>query len=208
MKISTKVMVMIVSSLVVLLVALVALNNYEQDKTIKSSEDELVKAVITGKKVALSEELTIVSTLISKVQKEFIDSGKSQQDIKKDILAYIESIRFGAGNKNYISVYDKQGNTIINPGNPQFNGQSRINATDANGLKYIEKLIQTSDRDEFVEFTFVAKDGKHTRRLGDSFGINLFSLMFVFIVFMLKGILNIFLYFINFQNLLWRKMFQ
>ncbi|EJP75373.1 MULTISPECIES: methyl-accepting chemotaxis protein [Campylobacter] len=175
MKISTKVMVMIVSSLVVLLVALVALNNYEQDKTIKSSEDELVKAVITGKKVALSEELTIVSTLISKVQKEFIDSGKSQQDIKKDILAYIESIRFGAGNKNYISVYDKQGNTIINPGNPQFNGQSRINATDANGLKYIEKLIQTSDRDEFVEFTFVAKDGKHTRRLGDSFGINLFG---------------------------------
>ncbi len=175
MKISTKVMVMIVSSLVVLLVALVALNNYEQDKTIKFSEDELVKAVITGKKLALSEELAIVSTLISKVQKEFIDSGKSQQDIKKDILAYIESIRFGAGNKNYISVYDKQGNTIINPGNPQFNGQSRINATDANGLRYIEKLIQTSDKDEFVEFTFVTKDGKHIRRLGDSFGINLFG---------------------------------
>ena len=84
MKISTKVMVMIVSSLVVLLVALVALNNYEQEKTIKFSEDELVKAVITGKKVALSEELTIVSTLISKVQKEFMGSGKSQQDIKKD----------------------------------------------------------------------------------------------------------------------------
>lgn len=158
-----------------MLVALVALNNYEQDKTIKFSEDELVKAVITGKKLALSEELAIVSTLISKVQKEFIDSGKSQQDIKKDILAYIESIRFGAGNKNYISVYDKQGNTIINPGNPQFNGQSRINATDANGLRYIEKLIQTSDKDEFVEFTFVTKDGKHIRRLGDSFGINLFG---------------------------------
>ncbi|EAT99502.1 methyl-accepting chemotaxis protein [Campylobacter curvus] len=175
MKISTKVMVMIVSSLVVLLVALVALNNYEQEKTIKFSEDELVKAVITGKKVALSEELTIVSTLISKVQKEFMGSGKSQQDIKKDILTYIESIRFGAGNKNYISVYDKQGNTIINPGNPQFNGQSRINATDANGLRYIEKLIQTSDKDEFVEFTFVTKDGKHIRRLGDSFSINLFG---------------------------------
>ncbi|WP_169779102.1 methyl-accepting chemotaxis protein [Campylobacter curvus] len=175
MKISTKVMVMIVSSLVVLLVALVVLNNYEQDKTIKFSEDELVKAVITGKKVALSEELAIVSTLISKVQKEFMGSGKSQQDIKKDILAYIESIRFGAGNKNYISVYDKQGNTIINPGNPQFNGQSRINATDANGLRYIEKLIQTSDKDEFVEFTFVTKDGKHIRRLGDSFSINLFG---------------------------------
>ncbi|WP_169778964.1 methyl-accepting chemotaxis protein [Campylobacter curvus] len=175
MKISTKVMVMIVSSLVVLLVALVALNNYEQEKTIKFSEDELVKAVITGKKVALSEELTIVSTLISKVQKEFMGSGKSQQDIKKDILTYIESIRFGAGNKNYISVYDKQGNTIINPGNPQFNGQSRINATDANGLRYIEKLIQTSDKGEFVEFTFVTKDGKHIRRLGDSFSINLFG---------------------------------
>ena len=175
MKISTKVMVMIVSSLVVLLVALVVLNNYEQDKTIKFSEDELVKAVITGKKVALSEELAIVSTLISKVQKEFMGSGKSQQDIKKDILAYIESIRFGVGNKNYISVYDKQGNTIINPGNPQFNGQSRINATDANGLRYIEKLIQTSDKDEFVEFTFVTKDGKHIRRLGDSFSINLFG---------------------------------
>ncbi|WP_169784147.1 methyl-accepting chemotaxis protein [Campylobacter curvus] len=176
MKISTKVMVMIVSSLVVLLVALVALNNYEQDKTIKFSEDELVKAVITGKKVALDEELTIVYTLAKKIEKSYIDGGKEPKDTRQYILDYINATRFGVGNKNYISVYDTQGNSIINPGNPQFNGQNRMGATDANGLRYIERLVQTAGaNNEFTAFTFVTKDGKHIRRLGKSMLVNLFG---------------------------------
>ena len=55
---------------------------------------------------------------------------------------------------------------------------------------------------------YPAKITKKRLKKSISFGINLFSLMFLFIVFMLKGILNFLFYFINFQNLLWRKVFQ
>ena len=61
MKISSKVTMMIVSSLLVLGAILVFLNIYEQNKAIEFSTKQLTETVLADKRAALSEEMDIVS---------------------------------------------------------------------------------------------------------------------------------------------------
>ena len=183
MKISTKVTVMVVASLLALLVALVSLNIYEQDKSIKSSSETLINSIIDGKKVALLEELDIVSAFLEQVGKSYAATNTSKEETRTDTMDYISSIRFGAGGKGYVSLYDEKGTTVLNPGNPQFNGQNRFDATDVNGVKYVQKFIQSaSSRDEIISYTFKSKDGATSRRIANSRFIDIAGERYVMVV--------------------------
>ena len=103
MKISTKVTVMVVASLLALLVALVSLNIYEHNKNIKSSSETLINSIIDGKKVALLEELDIVSAFLEQVGKSYAATNTNKEETRTDTMDYISSIRFGAGGKGYFT---------------------------------------------------------------------------------------------------------
>lgn len=183
MKISTKVTVMVVASLLALLVALVSLNIYEHNKNIKSSSETLINSIIDGKKVALLEELDIVSAFLEQVGKSYAATNTNKEETRTDTMDYISSIRFGAGGKGYVSLYDEKGTTVLNPGNPQFNGQNRFDATDVNGVKYVQKFIQSaSSRDEIISYTFKAKDGATSRRIANSRFIDIAGERYVMVV--------------------------
>ena len=177
MKISTKVTAMIVSSLLVLGSILVFLNIYEQNKAIEFAEKELTHTVITDKKAALAEQMDIISSILLKIQEVYDDANETIEDQKDDIIDFISTARFGDGKLGYFSLSTIDGVVISNPGIPEFNGQNRLEATDANGYKYVKELIekakQNSDGD-FVNFVAKSKDGNIIRKIARGQKLNLF----------------------------------
>ena len=177
MKISSKVTMMIVSSLLVLGAILVFLNIYEQNKAIEFSTNQLTETVLADKRAALSEEMDIVSSILLKIQEVYDDANETIEDQKEDIIDYLSRARFGDGKLGYFSLSTIDGVVIANPGIPEFNGQNRLEATDANGYKYVKELIekakQNSDGD-FVNFVAKSKDGNIIRKIARGQKLNLF----------------------------------
>ena len=177
MKISSKVTMMIVSSLLVLGAILVFLNIYEQNKAIEFSTKQLTETVLADKRAALSEEMDIVSNILLKIQEVYDDANETVEDQKEDIIDYLSRARFGDGKLGYFSLSTIDGVVIANPGIPAFNGQNRLEATDANGYKYVKELIekakQNSDGD-FVNFVSKSKDGNIVRKIARGQKLNLF----------------------------------
>ena len=177
MKISTKVTAMIVSSLLILGAILVSLNIYEQNKAIEFSEKQLTKTVLRDKREALTEEMDIISSVLLKIQEVYDDANETIEDQKEDIIDYLSKARFGDGKLGYFSLSTINGVVIANPGMPEFNGQNRLEATDANGYKYVKDLIekakQNSDGD-FVNFVAKSKDGNIVRKIARGQKLNLF----------------------------------
>ena len=177
MKISSKVTMMIVSSLLVLGAILVFLNIYEQNKAIEFSTKELTETVLADKRAALSEEMDIVSNILLKIQEVYDDANETIEDQKEDIIDYLSRARFGDGKLGYFSLSTIDGVVIANPGIPAFNGQNRLDATDANGYKYVKELIEKAKQNsngDFVNFVSKSKDGSTTRKIARGQKLNLF----------------------------------
>ena len=177
MKISSKVTMMIVSSLLVLGAILVFLNIYEQNKAIEFSTKELTETVLADKRAALSEEMDIVSSILLKIQEVYDDANETIEDQKEDIIDYLSRARFGDGKLGYFSLSTIDGVVIANPGIPEFNGQNRLDATDANGYKYVKELIEKAKQNsngDFVNFVSKSKDGSTTRKIARGQKLNLF----------------------------------
>ena len=177
MKISSKVTIMIVSSLLVLGAILVFLNIYEQNKAIEFSTKELTETVLADKRAALSEEMDIVSNILLKIQEVYDDANETIEDQKEDIIDYLSRARFGDGKLGYFSLSTIDGVVIANPGIPEFNGQNRLDATDANGYKYVKELIEKAKQNsngDFVNFVAKSKDGNTIRKIARGQKLNLF----------------------------------
>ena len=177
MKISSKVTMMIVSSLLVLGAILVFLNIYEQNKAIEFSTKQLTETVLADKRAALSEEMDIVSNILLKIQEVYDDANETIEDQKEDIIDYLSRARFGDGKLGYFSLSTIDGVVIANPGLPEFNGQNRLDATDANGYKYVKELIEKAKQNsngDFVNFVSKSKDGNTIRKIARGQKLNLF----------------------------------
>ena len=177
MKISSKVTMMIVSSLLVLGAILVFLNIYEQNKAIEFSTKELTETILADKRAALSEEMDIVSNILLKIQEVYDDANETIEDQKEDIIDYLSRARFGDGKLGYFSLSTIDGVVIANPGIPEFNGQNRLDATDANGYRYVKELIEKAKQNsngDFVNFVANSKDGNTIRKIARGQKLNLF----------------------------------
>ena len=71
MKISTKIAAMIVISLAILFAALVFENKLISDKSIAYTKQELIVSLKEDKKVALQEEVDIISSFIETVKRQY-----------------------------------------------------------------------------------------------------------------------------------------
>ena len=86
--------------------------------------------------------MDIVSNILLKIQEVYDDANETIEDQKEDIIDYLSRARFGDGKLGYFSLSTIDGVVIANPGIPEFNGQNRLDATDANGYKYVKELIE------------------------------------------------------------------
>ena len=121
--------------------------------------------------------MDIVSSILLKIQEVYYDANETIEDQKEDIIDYLSKARFGDDKKGYFSIYTTKGVVISSPGVPEYNGLDRLEATDADGYKYIKDLMQKASENSegaFVNFVAKAKDGSTTRKIGKGLKLNLF----------------------------------
>lgn len=177
MKISTKIAAMIVISLAILFAALVFENKLISDKSIAYTKQELIVSLKEDKKVALQEEVDIISSFIETVKRQYQATNISNEETTTDILAYAEAIKFGLG--GYVIIIDDKGQIIYHPNAEMF----KQNLTDINGFKYVDKLIETSVKDEYVEYTLLDTNTKSpVRKIANSKKINVGGKDMIFII--------------------------
>ena len=177
MKISTKIAVMIIASLAVLFVSLVFENKLISDKSIAYTKQELISSLREGKKVTLQEEVDIISSFIETVKRQYQATNISNEETMTDILAYTEAIRFGLG--GYVVIVDDKGQVVYHPDPETF----KQNLTDINGFKYVDKLIETSVKDEYVEYALLDINTKSpVRNIANSKKINVGGKDMIFII--------------------------
>ena len=177
MKISTKIAVMIIASLAVLFVSLVFENKLISDKSIAYTKQELISSLREGKKVTLKEEVDIISSFIETVKRQYQATNISNEETMTDILAYTEAIRFGLG--GYVVIVDDKGQVVYHPDPETF----KQNLTDINGFKYVDKLIETSVKDEYVEYALLDINTKSpVRNIANSKKINVGGKDMIFII--------------------------
>ena len=177
MKISTKIAAMIVISLAILFAALVFENKLISDKSIAYTKQELIVSLKEDKKVALQEEVDIISYFIETVKRQYQATNISNEETTTDILAYTEAIKFGLG--GYVIIIDDKGQIIYHPNAEMF----KQNLTDINGFKYVDKLIETSVKDEYVEYALLDTNTKSpVRKIANSKKINVGGKDMIFII--------------------------
>lgn len=177
MKISTKIAAMIVISLAILFAALVFENELISDKSIAYTKQELIVSLKEDKKVALQEEVDIISSFIETVKRQYQATNISNEETTTDILAYTEAIKFGLG--GYVIIIDDKGQIIYHPNAEMF----KQNLTDINGFKYVDKLIETSVKDEYVEYALLDTNTKSpVRKIANSKKINVGGKDMIFII--------------------------
>lgn len=177
MKISTKIAAMIVISLAILFAALVFENKLISDKSIAYTKQELIVSLKEDKKVALQEEVDIISSFIETVKRQYQATNIGNEETTTDILAYTEAIKFGLG--GYVIIIDDKGQIIYHPNAEMF----KQNLTDINGFKYVDKLIETSVKDEYVEYALLDTNTKSpVRKIANSKKINVGGKDMIFII--------------------------
>ncbi|WP_069637291.1 methyl-accepting chemotaxis protein [Campylobacter pinnipediorum] len=149
MKISTKIFTMIVSSLVLLLAVLAYLANDMTSDNIEYSKAKLREEIIEEKKVGLQENMDIYVGFVKDINKEYEEFGEKPGEATKDILEFIENIRFGDG--GYVFVFDDKGKVFMHPVNKDWIGTNKWDLTSQDGVKIYQELIKIADdRDKFL----------------------------------------------------------
>ncbi|MEI2386127.1 cache domain-containing protein [Breoghania sp. JC706] len=73
------------------------------------------------------------------------ESGEmSQEEAKARALAAIRAIRYSG--KEYVFIYESDGNTVLRPPLPQQEGTNRFNVKDPRGRHYVQDFINTATR--------------------------------------------------------------
>ncbi|KEA45491.1 chemotaxis protein [Campylobacter mucosalis] len=181
MKISTKVLVMIMTALISLLVVLVFLANRTIKETIGDAKDSIINTAYAEKKITLSEELDIITDFIDQIRNEYKEANEEAGVLTEDVLKFLLGVRFGENDSNYVFILDEQGNVVQDPGRPNWKGTNILNATDENGDKYIQKLINSSEKEEYV--SYITKiNGVSSKRFANSHKIKIEDKNYILVI--------------------------
>lgn len=173
MKISAKVLVMVITSLVILTGVLIYLSSQMANRLVSSATQSATEMIIKQKKITLSEELDILTDFIDGLTEAYQeDGGEAPGVLTDDVLTIINSLNFGNAGEGYVVALDTKGNILAHGNNKALIGQNVINGTSADGQRIYEKIIQTSTIEEYLFYTWNT-NGKDVRRIGNSQKVSL-----------------------------------
>ncbi len=142
MKISGKIVVMLILSLVVLALSLGITSSYFtteiEDYFTKTYKDDFVK----GRKSELKNELRIVNHLLEQIYKNDKRLGKSDEQIQKHIFTYLRDMRFFNDDSGYIFAYSMQGVAKFIATAPHLEGKNLIDMKDKNNVMIIQSMLK------------------------------------------------------------------
>jgi len=146
MKISTRIILLVVSAVLVIGAGLTATAIYYQDQSVKYFLAEYEKSAYNGKMVELENEVAIVTGAIRSIYDEGQGAGLSDEAIQERIKQTFRGIRLFEDKSGYIFIYDYEGNVVLYPIKPQDEGGNKIAVQDSNGKYLIKELIEEAKK--------------------------------------------------------------
>lgn len=146
MKISTRILIALSLSLIILSGAIIVLAYI---KTQQSSEEFIEKyeeEAYKGREGELREILDIMHQTITSIYKAQVAKGASEKEIKAAILEKLDEPRFLKDKSGYFFVYEYNGTNVLTPTNKSLEGQNLMHLKDSNGVMLIQDLIAAAKK--------------------------------------------------------------
>ena len=161
MKISTKIILTFVFSVLLVSCLLIFLNSkFSSDLTqffTHKSYDELVNA----RKENLRDDVETINQMMREIYNGGKEKGLSDDEIKKEIFRVVSKLKFFSDKTGYIFIYDYDGVVLMHPEKPSLVGKNLIGLKDPKGLFLIKELIEKAKQGGgFVTFGWAKKEGE------------------------------------------------
>ncbi|QKF61973.1 cache domain-containing protein [Campylobacter curvus] len=179
MKISTKVIVLFVVSILVISLVLTVLNSKFSSDLTEFFADKSYNDLVEARKADLKDEVDTLNQVMNLVYQNGKKKGLSDEAIKSEIFSIISPIKFFTDKSGYIFIYDYEGNVMMHPEKPSLVGKNIIGLKDPRGLPLIEKLIENAKKGgDFLTFGWAKKEGEQpVDKLGYSAGFEPYGWM-------------------------------
>ena len=166
MKISTRIIISLVVSLVITGGALIGLAYNSMQEEADVFLEKFKNSTYDARKQELQNEMEIILGGISAVHKRLKSQGVSDVDIKLELKNRLRDIRFFPDKSGYIFVYEEDGTNVLFPLKPQLEGKNLNHLKDKNGVYLIQDLIkQGKANGGIVEYLWPkVKDGEPQKK--------------------------------------------
>ncbi|MDL0089705.1 cache domain-containing protein [Campylobacter sp. PS10] len=160
MKISTKLIMVFVVSILLASAVFTALNAKFSASSTEWFSKKIYDDLVEARKDELKTEVETFSQIMQQIYTSAKADGKSDNEIKELIIATIEPVKFFADKSGYIFIYEADGTVVMHPEKPSLVGKNLINLKDPNGLLLIDKLIKNAQNGgDFLLFGWAKKEG-------------------------------------------------
>lgn len=142
MKISKRITVSLIVSLIILGIALILLAYNSMKKESTTFLKHYEQSTYDLRKEELKSQVKIVYDVIDGIYKRKSAQGITKKEIEKTIQNVFRDVRFFKDKSGYVFIYKYDGTNVLFPIKPQLEGTNLIGLKDSNGVFVIKELIQ------------------------------------------------------------------
>jgi len=103
-----------------------------------------------------------VIALLQRIYERQLAGELTEEEAKEEAITYVKALRYGEGNSGYFWIDNLDSILIAHPILEEQEGNNRYNIEDQNGVKILQKILQTAKTSKeggFNEFYYTKSDG-------------------------------------------------
>lgn len=162
MKISTRILISLIFSLVVLSGCIIGISYINTQKNTETFIAQYEKSAYSFYENELKTIMEITQETANSIYKAQKAKGVPDEKIKEAILEKFEELRFFNDKSGYIFIYEFNGDVVLIPTNKALTGKNLMDLKDSNGVFFIKELLATAKQGGgIVRYEYPkVKDGK------------------------------------------------
>ncbi|AOO63948.1 methyl-accepting chemotaxis protein [Sulfurospirillum halorespirans] len=146
MKISTRILISLVLSLLLLGGCLIGISYSNTKSNAETFVSDYEKSAYTFYENELKTIMEMMQQNANTIYKSEKAKGSSDETIKEAILAQLDELRFFNDKSGYIFIYENDGTNVLLPTNKSLQGKSLIGLKDSNGVFFVKELIAMAQK--------------------------------------------------------------
>jgi len=162
MKISTRILISLILSLLLLGSCLIGISYTNTKSNAATFVSDYEKSAYTFYENELKTIMEMMQQSANTIYKAEKAKGTSDEKIKEAILAHLDELRFFNDKSGYIFIYENNGTNVMLPTNKSLQGKDLSTLKDSNGVFFVKELIATAQKGGgLVQYYFPkVKDGQ------------------------------------------------
>ena len=162
MKISTRILISLILSLLLLGSCLIGISYTNTKSNAATFVSDYEKSAYTFYENELKTIMEMMQQSANTIYKAEKAKGTSDEKIKEAILAHLDELRFFNDKSGYIFIYEDNGTNVMLPTNKSLQGKDLSTLKDSNGVFFVKELIATAQKGGgLVQYYFPkVKDGQ------------------------------------------------